>query len=73
MSPTAGWSTARFPSRWLCDTFREQLALWSRAEGLPAVQVEPLIDGRAIRFRVAEADTRVVTSLAWSYGAQLSD
>ena len=74
MNQNSRWSTARFPSRWLCAAFREQLARWSKVEGLPTVQVEPLLDGRAIRFRAAEAgDTRFVTSLAWTYGALLSD
>jgi hypothetical protein len=73
MNPIPRWSIARFPSHWLRESFREQLARWSRVEGLPTVEVEPLVDGRTIRFSVADADTRIVASLAWAYGAQLSD
>ena len=61
------WSTARFPSRHLCEEFLDQIRLWNKVEGLPAVDVKPNPDGLRVRFHVAD-DDRGVRRLVDCYG-----
>ena len=64
------WSTARFPTRWLRSSFLEQLEGWSEVEALPSVLVEPLGDGRTVRYWTADDRGSCVAALARSYGAR---
>jgi hypothetical protein len=67
------WSTARFPTRWLRGTFLDELERWSDVEGLPTVLVEPLGDGRSVRFWAADGRETCVIALARAYAGRLLD
>ena len=70
MNPPSRWSTARFPTRWLRSSFLDELESWSEIESLPSVLVEPLGDGRTVRYWTADDRVGCVTALAQSYGAR---
>ena len=67
------WSTTRFPTRWLRSSFVDELERWSENESLPSVLVEPLGDGRTVRYWSADDRVGCVAALARAYGGRPLD
>ena len=68
--PTLALVDGPFSHALVRSSFLDELESWSEIESLPSVLVEPLGDGRTVRYWTADDRVGCVTALAQSYGAR---
>jgi hypothetical protein len=59
---------ARFGGRGEAREFLDQVRLWNRVEGLPPIEVTPLLDGLSVQISSAEGRYENIRRLVEAFG-----
>lgn len=65
-------SVATFPSNGVRQQFLDRVSLWSKVEGLPKIEAEPLHDGYRVRLWSADAGQGGLGRLVHACGGRLA-